>query len=331
MSRGAVLVTGGAGYVGSAVARRFAREGLNPVVLDDLSRGHAEALPPGIPLFRGDFADAAALDAVLRAHPVEGLVHCAALSLVEESVREPARYRKANLDDASDLVRRLADRGVSRVLLSSTAAIYGEPREVPIRESHPVAPTSPYGASKAALEAFLDGAAREGRIQRVSLRYFNAAGADPSGEHGEDHRPETHGIPRLLSALRDGGGFSIFGSDYPTEDGTPLRDYVHIEDLADAHVLAWKRLEKGQGGIYNIGTGTGRTVRQVVEIAQNVSGRKARLTVAPRRAGDPARLVADGALAGSELGWKARRSLEEIVESAWRWHTERPRGYGEGR
>lgn len=326
--KAAVLVTGAAGYVGSAIVRRFAAEGIPVAALDDLSTGHREAVPAGIPFVAGDFSDPASLEKVLADVPCEGVVHCAALSLVEESVRFPERYHQMNLVRAQGLVGALARRGVRRFLFSSTAAVYGEPRAVPIDEAHPVAPTNPYGESKAAFEAFLDGEAGAERITRVSLRYFNAAGA--GNGHGEDHPRETHLVPRLLASLRDDKPFTIFGDDYDTPDGTCMRDFVHVDDLADAHVAAWRLLEKGRQGVFNLGAGRGATVREVADLAARVAGRKMRLAVAPRRAGDPARLVASFEKARREIGWAPRRDLAAILESAWRWHAEHPGGYVRG-
>lgn len=328
MTREGVLVTGAAGYVGSAIARRFATEGIPVVALDDLSTGHRAALPAGIPLVEGDFSDPAALRRALAAVPCAGAIHCAALSLVEESTRLPERYREVNFLRAQALVRALQERGIRRFLFSSTAAVYGEPRAVPIDETHPIAPTNPYGESKAAFEGFLDGESASGRLARVSLRYFNAAGASPG--HGEDHPRETHLVPRLLASLRDGLPFTIFGDDYDTPDGTCVRDLVHVSDLAEAHIAAWRLLGEGRQGVFNLGTGRGATVREVADLAARVAGRPARLTVAPRRAGDPARLVASHEKARRELGWTPRRDLAAVLESAWRWHSENPRGYGEG-
>ncbi len=323
----AVLVTGGAGYVGSAIVRRFVAEGIPVAVLDDLSTGHREAVPAGIPFTEGNFADPAALDRALAAAPCAGVVHCAALSLVGESVRFPEKYRQANLVQARELVLTLARRGIRRFLFSSTAAVYGEPRMIPIPEDHPIAPTNPYGESKAAFEAFLDGESGAGRLARVSLRYFNAAGAGDG--HGEDHPDETHLVPRLLAALRDGRSFTVFGADYDTPDGTCVRDLVHVDDLADAHVAAWRLLARGGQGVFNLGTGRGSTVREVADLAARISGRALRLETAPRRAGDPARLVASFEKARRELAWAPRRDLAAILQSAWRWHAGRPRGYGD--
>lgn len=328
MTAPAVLVTGAAGYVGSAVARRFLAEGIPVVAVDDLSTGHRAALPAGVPFVRGSFADPVVLDAACAAASVAGVVHCAALSIVSESVREPARYMKANAEDARAFVERLVARGISRFIFSSSAAVYGEPVRIPIDETHPRAPAHPYGRSKDAFERFLDAVTAEGRLARVSLRYFNAAGAEEG--HGEDHRNETHLIPRLLAALRDGLPFTIYGDDYDTPDGTCLRDFVHVADLAEAHIRAWRDISEGRGGVFNLGTGTGHTVREVAEAARRISGRPLAVTVAPRRPGDPARLVASCARARDVLGWSARRDLAAILESAWRWHVERPRGYASG-
>lgn len=319
-----VLVTGGAGYVGSHVARRLAEAGLEVVVYDNLSRGHPE-LAAGLPLVRGDVGDGRLLADTVRRFGVEAAVHLAADSLVGESVADPRRYFANNVVQGLAMLDTLLACGVRMLVFSSSAAVYGEPERVPIPEEHPLRPTSPYGESKAFLEAALRHYRRAYGLRYVSLRYFNAAGAHPRGDLGEDHRPETHLIPlALLVALGRRPALTVHGDDYPTPDGTAVRDYVHVCDLAEAHLLALEALRAGAaGGVYNLGTGRGHSVREVVEAARRMTGHPIPCTVGPRRPGDPAVLVASGERAERELGWRPRHGLEEMVATAWRWHRRR--------
>jgi len=322
-----VLVTGGAGYVGSHVCKALARAGYLPVVYDNLSRGHAWAVKWG-PLERGDLMNAARLSAVLRKHRPLAVLHFAALAYVGESVADPLRYYRNNVGGTINLLQAMRETAVSRIVFSSTCAVYGAPIVVPIPENHPQAPLNPYGHSKRMIEQMLADAAAAHGLNSVSLRYFNAAGADPDGDVGEDHYPETHLIPLALEAaagLRP--RLVIHGTDYATRDGTCIRDYVHVADLADAHVLALRYFARKPGAAaFNLGNGGGFTVREVIAAAERVAGRKIPLRAGPRRPGDPPALVANAAAARRKLGWNPRyRELEAIIATAWRWLQSRKR------
>ncbi len=323
-----VLVTGGAGYIGSVIAQRLLAAGERVVCLDNFSTGHRDAVPPDAELVEGSILDAALVDAALRRHSVEVVVHCAAFSIVEESVRDPAKYFENNVAGSHALLRAMHACGVRRFVFSSTAAVYGEPRSVPICESHPIAPLNPYGRSKRMIEEMLEWHARAYGLHYTSLRYFNAAGA--SGPHGEHHTPETHLIPIALevaAGARD--SLTVFGHDYPTRDGTCVRDFIHIEDLADAHLSAVAGLRRGeQAEIINLGAGTGHSVLEVVRAVEQETGRKIPLKFAGRRAGDPHTLVASCEIALATLNWSPVRSaIERITADAWRWRKQFPHGY----
>ena len=320
-TRKRVLVTGGAGYVGSHACKALARAGYAPVVYDNLSRGHAWAVKWG-PFERGDLLSPARLIAVIRKHRPFAVLHFAALAYVGESVDDPMRYYRNNVGGTINLLQAMREAGVGKIVFSSTCAVYGVPKKVPIPESHPQAPLNPYGHSKRMVEQMLADSAAAHGLRSVSLRYFNAAGADPEGEIGEDHDPETHLIPLALevaAGLRR--KLVIHGTDYPTRDGTCIRDYVHVADLADAHLLALGYLAKNPGAsAFNLGNGGGFTVREVIAAAERVTGRKIPLREGPRRPGDPPALVGNASLARRKLGWKPRyRDLEAIIASAWRW------------
>ncbi len=323
-----VLVTGGAGYIGSVTAQALLAAGHGVVVVDDLSTGHRAAVPPGARLAVRDVSDAPALTDLMREEGVAAVMHFAALSLVGESMQEPLRYYRRNVGGAIALLEACAEAGVERFVLSSTAAVYGTPDAVPIPETAALRPASVYGETKLAIERLLHWLSVTKGLGYAALRYFNAAGAAVG--RGEDHRPETHLIPLVLqAALGQRDEVRVYGTDYPTEDGTAVRDYVHVEDLASAHVLALEALRPGRGAAYNLGNGAGFSVRQVVEVCRAVTGADLRVVEAPRRAGDPPVLVADAAKAAAELGWRPRRpALEEIVASAWAWHSANPHGYG---
>ena len=323
-----VLLTGGAGYVGSHVAVVLAEAGHQPVIYDDLSTGHRRAAL-NFPLVQADIGDREAVLGALRDHAVEAVMHFAALIQVGESVRRPARYYQNNLLKPLLMLEAMREVGVARVILSSTAAVYGEPREVPITEEHPTRPVNPYGRTKLALEGALESWRQAHGLGYVALRYFNAAGADPQGRLGEDHRPETHLIPNVLAvALGQRPALRLFGDDYPTSDGTCIRDYIHVVDLARAHLLALERLRPGEGCIYNLGNARGHSVHEVVEVAREVTGRDIPVEACPRRPGDAAVLVAAAGRAERDLGWERRLSdLRTIVETAWRWHRSHPHGY----
>ncbi len=324
-----ILVTGGAGYVGSHVVRRLLEAGHRPVVVDSLVAGHREAVGD-VPLVVADFADADTLARLGEEGPIDAVIHMAAHAEVGESVARPERYFHNNLVRSLQLLEWMRQSRWGGLVFSSTAAVYGEPRDIPITEEHPTVPTNPYGDSKLAFERALEAYRVAYDLPYVTLRYFNAAGAHPEGDIGEDHgRGESHLIPKVLAAARDQGPpLQLFGTDYPTSDGTAVRDYVHVSDLADAHVLALDRIAGGQSGIYNLGNGEGFSVREVVTVCARVSGRQIPIEQAPRRPGDPSVLVASSERARVELGWSPRfPSLEAIVQTAWDWHRRHPHGF----
>ncbi len=325
-----ILVTGGAGFVGSHVARSLALRGDQVVVLDDLSQGHRAAAPPGAELVAASLGDQAAVERVLTAGPWHAVLHFAALSLVGESMKDPCRYLLANAGQGIALMDACVRHGVRRLVLSSTANLFGDPDSVPIPEDAVIRPSSPYGESKWMLERALAWAERAHGLRYASLRYFNAAGCDPEGHLGEDHDPETHLIPLAIdAALGRRPALTVFGSDYPTADGTAVRDYVHVSDLAEAHLLALDRLEQGSA-IYNLGNGAGYSVLEVVRAVERVSGRVVPRVLGARRAGDPAVLVASSDLIRAELGWAPRfAGLDDIVRTAYAWRLEHPNGYGD--
>jgi len=327
--RGAVLVTGGAGYVGSFAVRALLARGERVVVFDDLSKGHRAAVPRGVPLVVGRVQDGRRLRRVLAERRFDAVLHFAAHAYVGESVLEPWKYWENNLGGTLSLVGAALDAGVPGFVLSSTCAVYGEPRTRRIPESAPRAPVNPYGRSKAACEALLEDLDSVGAMRSFRLRYFNAAGAAADGSLGEDHEPETHLLPLALRAAARGTALRVFGRDYPTPDGTCVRDYVHVEDLADAHAAAVERLRGGhRGGALNLGTGRGASVLEVARAAEEVTGRRVRTVAAPRRPGDPPFLVAAPGRAREVLGWVPRyRTVGEIAATAWEWHRRRPRGF----
>jgi UDP-glucose 4-epimerase len=323
-----VLVTGGAGYIGSHTARELARLGHEVVILDDLSTGHVESVGD-LPLARVDLAtgDVAGFLAERR---FDAAIHFAAKALVPESVVNPQIYWRSNTLATVRLLDAFVQHGPKRIVFSSTCAVYGTPTEVPIPESHAKNPINPYGHSKLAIEYALEDYSRAYGLGAIALRYFNAAGAAEDGSHGEDHAEETHLIPLAMRSLLGGPTFRIAGTDYDTPDGTCIRDFIHIDDLARAHVRAVERVEAGKFEAINIGTGTGHSVREVLAAIERVTGRRVPAVEAPRRPGDPPRLVARNELARRRLELVPERTLEDIVGSAWRWHQRRPRGYGEG-
>jgi UDP-glucose 4-epimerase len=321
-----LCVTGGAGYVGSVAADRLARDGHEVVVLDNLSTGHRDAVPPGCRFVEGDVRDDSALSRAL-AGGIEAVLHFAASSVVAESMRRPLDYFDNNVYGTMRLLRAMESHRVQRLVFSSSAAVYGAPAALPIDEDAACRPGSPYGWSKLAVEWMLEAARASGRLAYVSLRYFNAGGA--SGELGEDHRPESHLIPIVLEAalgLRE--RVTVFGSDYPTRDGTCVRDYIHVSDLADAHVRALGAMATGFSGALNLGSESGFTVREVIAATERVTGRRVAVIDGPRRPGDPPALVASSRRAETTLGWRRRQSaLEEIIGSAFEWRRAHPRGY----
>jgi UDP-glucose-4-epimerase GalE len=322
------LVTGGAGYIGSHAVRALLDAGHEVRVLDDLSRGHRAAVPPGVPLVEGRLGDPAACARALEG--VDAVLHFAAFMSVAESVRDPASYYRVNVAEGLVLLEEMARRGVSRIVFSSTCAVYGVPVATPIAEDHPQDPISPYGASKRAFERALLDLSRAGVLRAVALRYFNAAGCDADGRLGEDHRPEEHIVPLAVdAALGRGPGLTIYGDDYDTPDGTCIRDFIHVHDLARAHVLALDVLGRDEAfQALNLGSETGHSVREVVKAVERISGRAVPARVGPRRAGDPPRLVASAGRAREMLGFRAAFGLDEIVRSTLRWRVSHPHGYG---
>jgi UDP-glucose 4-epimerase len=316
-----VLVTGGAGYVGSHMVRALVRAKHDVLVVDDLSAGHADALPPsGIEFLQAQVSDAPRLLAAMRDHGTEAVLHFASRIQVGESVVDPRKYYTGNLAAAVSLFESALDAGVKLAVLSSTAAVYGDPVRVPIDEEHPTAPINPYGETKLAIERMLASYGRAYGVRWAALRYFNAAGADAQAGLDERHDPETHLVPIVLdAALGRRDHVTIFGDDYDTPDGTCIRDYVHVVDLCDAHLAALEHLQRGgEGGAINLGTGAGHSVAEVIDVARRVTGRTIRVEKGPRRAGDPPRLVASVERAARVLGWRAQRAtLEQIVRDAW--------------
>lgn len=327
-----VLVTGGAGYVGSHAAALLVERGYGVVVVDDLSTGHRAAVPPAARFLQLDLADESALRALFHAHRFDAIMHFAALSLVGESMKDPLRWIGANTGNAVKLLRAAHEAGVGRFVLSSTAALFDPAGDRPIDEQAPVKPQSPYGDSKFMVERILHWADQVLDIRSASLRYFNAAGAHPRGHIGEDHRPETHLIPIVIeAALGKRGSVTVFGSDYATPDGTCVRDYVHVMDLADAHIAVLEPL-RHRSVRYNLGTGSGHSVRAVIRAVEEVGGRKVPVEFGPRRPGDAATLVADPSAIKRELGWTPHYpSLRAIVETAWRWHEKHPDGFADAK
>jgi UDP-glucose 4-epimerase len=325
-----VLVTGGAGYIGSHILRMLIENGQQPVVVDDLSAGHREAIPD-VPLIVNDFGDAAVLDRVLGAGDVDAIIHMAALCEVGASVRDPAVYFQNNVARSLVLLEAARKHGIKAIVFSSSAAVYGNPDTSPIDEDQAQQPTNPYGETKRIFERMLDAYHHAYGINYVALRYFNAAGAHPDHTIGEDHTYESHLIPRLLLAiLRKSDPIPIFGDDYPTPDGTCVRDYVHVIDLAQAHLQALDLLRRDGGGLaVNLGNGAGFSVREVVEMCEKVTGSAPPTRPAARRPGDPPSLVASSSRASALLGWMPEiPGLEAIIASAWQWHRTHPRGYG---
>ena len=325
-----VLVTGGAGYIGSHAVRALRAAAHTVVVFDNLSAGHAAAIGDAT-LVEGDVRDTAKVEATLRRHAVTAVMHFAALMSVGESVREPSRYYDNNVAGSLSVLDAMLAARVYRLVLSSTCAVYGDPVSMSIDEDHPTNPINAYGESKLVIERALGHYGRAYGLRAIALRYFNAAGADPDGELGEDHDPEIHLIPRAIEAACGGAPLRVFGDDYPTADGTCERDYVHVSDLAAGHLRALEALDTGAvTRAYNLGTGRPHSVREVIRSVERATGRPVPTEAAPRRAGDPAVLCASADLIGRELGWRpAYVELDAVVESAWRWHAAHPQGFEE--
>ena len=325
-----VLVAGGAGYIGSHMVQALLATGHEPVVFDNLATGHRAAVAPSVTLVEGDLLDRDALRECFATHAPDAVMHFSARSLVAESMADPALYYANNVSGTLNLLQEMCATGVDRFVFSSTAAVFGEPDTVPIRDDAPPRPINPYGISKWMVERILADFDRAYGLRSVSLRYFNAAGASLGGTIGEDHRPETHLIPLVLqTALGKRRSISVFGTDYPTEDGTCIRDYIHVQDLCSAHLLALDHLAAGgESRTYNLGNGRGFSVRAVINAAQQVTGGIIPVEAAARRLGDPAVLVADSSRIRADLGWKpAYPELETIVDHAWQWHRTHPDGF----
>ena len=323
-----ILVTGGAGYIGSHVVKELLHQNYKPIVFDNLQTGHRKAIKNAL-FIEGDLSDQEKLAEVFQANSVDAVMHFAADCLVGESVQDPLKYFNNNVKSGLKLIETMEQFYVKQIVFSSSAAVYGEPEEIPISEGHPCAPTNPYGETKwifeKVLQVFHDG----DKLNFISLRYFNAAGADSDGELGEDHSRETHLIPLVIKAALDTTSVPIFGTDYETPDGTCIRDYIHVTDLAHAHILALGKLDEGKiSAIYNLGNGNGYSVKQVIETVRKVTRRNVATVDSPRRPGDSARLVASSQKIRQELGWFPKYpDLETIVKTAYDWHRKHPKGY----
>ncbi|MGN0616663.1 UDP-glucose 4-epimerase GalE [Ruminococcus flavefaciens] len=328
----AILVLGGAGYIGSHTALELVKAGNEVVIADNLVTGYRKAIPEGAKFYEGDLRDFDFLNKLFQQEKIDAVIHFAAYSLVGESVTNPLKYYDNNLYGTKVLLEAMVKNNVGKIVFSSTAATYGEPENIPILESDRTCPTNPYGETKLAMEKMFKWTAEAHGLRYVSLRYFNACGADESGTIGEAHNPESHLIPLILQVPNGKREtISIYGTDYDTPDGTCIRDYIHVTDLALAHILAVQYLNNGgESDIFNLGNGVGYSVREVIETARKVTGHSIPATETSRRAGDPARLVASSEKAKSVLGWKpVHDSLEEIIASAWNWHKNHPNGYDE--
>ena len=324
-----ILVAGGAGYIGSHMVALLVKRGYEVIVADNLRTGHWQAVKGAKKLYVGDLRDNAFLEQVFSENDIDGVINFAAFSLVGESVTNPLKYYGNNVEGAVSLLSAMKAHGVDKMVFSSTAATYGEPEKQPIEEHDRTEPTNPYGATKLAIENILKWCDRAYGIRYAALRYFNAAGSDTETGIGEDHDPESHLIPLVMkTALGQRDHIGIFGEDYPTADGTCVRDYIHVNDLAEAHLLALEYLAGGgSSDVFNLGSGDGYSVKEIIETARRVTGREIKATVEPRRAGDPSVLIASNKKAAEVLGWKPVRGLEQIISDAWAWHSGHPNGY----
>ena len=325
-----ILVCGGAGYIGSHAVHQLVAKGEEVVIVDNLQTGHRSALNPAAKFYEGDIRDAAVLDRIFTENEIEAVIHFAANSLVGESMEKPLKYFNNNVYGMQVLLEGMVKHGVDKIVFSSTAAVYGEPKRVPIEEDDPTEPTNTYGETKRTMEKMMKWVSRADGVRYVSLRYFNAAGALPDGSIGEDHHPETHLIPLILQVpLGKRDHITVFGDDYATPDGTCLRDYIHVVDLADAHVLALEYLRKGgESNIFNLGNGQGFSVKEMIEAAKKATGRDIKVEMGERRAGDPAQLIASSAKARKILGWQPKfTDVEQVIGTAWNWHQQHPEGY----
>ncbi|MBI2471507.1 MAG: UDP-glucose 4-epimerase GalE [Planctomycetes bacterium] len=316
-----VLVVGGAGYIGSHMVRALLEEKYDTVVFDNLSTGYREFVPERVPFIRGDLRNVPDIQGVFRDHSIDAVMHFAASSIVPESMSDPLKYYHNNVLACINLLKVMMENKVAKFIFSSTAAVYGEPENIPIKEEDKTCPTNTYGRSKLMIENILSDISRAYDFSYIALRYFNAAGAHPAGEIGEKHNPETHLIPNILKTARgEKSELMIFGDDYPTPDGTCIRDFIHVQDLCHAHLLALKALKDGKkNDIFNLGSGSGYSVKEVVRTVEEVTGKKIKVKIVPRRAGDPAKLVAGAEMAKKILGWKPNANLEEIIGTAWVW------------
>jgi UDP-glucose 4-epimerase len=324
-----VLVCGGAGYIGSNMSAMLAAEGHQPVVFDNLSKGHKAAIVKEAQFVKGDLSDYELLVKTLKKHKVDAVMHFAAFIEVVESVQFPLKYYHNNVSNTQTVLNAMETAGVEKFVFSSTAAVYGIPKKVPITEDSHKEPINPYGETKLASEQICHWQCRAGKLRYAALRYFNAAGAGFNGSLGEDHKPESHLIPLIIfTAMGKSNSVKIYGTDYDTPDGTCIRDYIHIEDLCSAHLLALKKLEEQRELIYNLGNGKGYSVREVIETVKKVSGRNFKVVETDRRQGDPAVLTSDATKAENQLGWKKKYTLlETIVETAWKFYNKYPNGY----
>ena len=326
----AILVCGGAGYIGSHAVHALVEKGEQVVIVDNLQTGHRGALNTAAKFYEGDIRDASVLDKIFTENKIEAVIHFAANSLVGESMEKPLLYFNNNVYGMQVLLEAMVRHGVDKIVFSSTAATYGEPKRVPIHEDDETCPTNTYGETKLMMEKMMKWVSRANGVRYVSLRYFNAAGALPDGSIGEDHKTETHLIPLILqvpTGRRD--HITVFGDDYPTPDGTCLRDYIHVVDLADAHVLALEYLRKGGASdIFNLGNGQGFSVKEMIAAAEKATGRSIKVEIGARRAGDPAQLIASSEKARTVLGWKPQfTDVEQVIGTAWKWHESHPHGY----
>ena len=323
-----ILVCGGAGYIGSNMTALLARDGHEPIVFDNFSKGH-EAAVQGVQVIEGDLADGERLAEILRDLAIEAVMHFAASIEVGESVHDPLKYYRNNVSNTQSLLSAMETAGVEKFVFSSTAAVYGMPERVPVTEEAPAKPINPYGETKWAVERMCHYQSQAGKLRFAALRYFNACGAGSDGTLGEDHRPESHLIPLIIqAAMGKRPDIKIYGADYPTPDGTCIRDYIHIDDLCRAHLLALNRLDERAELVYNLGNGRGYSVKQVIETVRRVSGSDFKVVQVDRRPGDPAVLTSDATKARAELGWRTEKpGLEEMVATAWKWHSEHPDGY----
>ncbi len=327
-----VLICGGAGYIGSHNVRAFSKHGEDVVVVDNLETGHRASVPADVKFYEGDIRNSETLAKIFTENKIEAVIHFCAYSLVGESVEQPLKYFDNNVGGMISLLEAMQKFDVKRIIFSSTAATYGEPKRVPILETDPTEPTNPYGESKRIMEKMMNWVSRRYDIRYVSLRYFNVAGAWHDGSIGEDHKCETHLVPIILQVPLGKREFvTVYGNDYPTKDGTCIRDYIHVEDLADAHILALEYLRSGgESNIFNLGSGDGYSVMEMLTAARSVTGHEIPARIGERRAGDPARLIADSTKARKVLHWQPKITrMEDIIATAWKWHKSHPNGYAD--